>query len=358
MTDRTDAIDQPRQVREGETLDKGQLEAFLSDAIEGFRGPLEVRQFPSGFSNLTYALSTGDGREFVLRRPPFGANIKSGHDMEREWRILSALHPVFDRAPKPYAYTDDTSIIGAPFYVMERVRGIVLRGVTPRVPGLDETTMRSACEALLDTLVDVHAIDLEAAGLTDFGRPEGYIQRQVEGWTRRWENAKTDPIPELDDVARWLAENMPAETAATLIHNDFKYDNVVYDPDDLGRVIAILDWEMATVGDPLMDLGTSLAYWVEEDDNPILQTVAGPTGLPGNFTRTELVERYAARSGRDVGDIVFYYVYGLFKVAVIGQQIYFRFKSGHTNDERFAMLIYLVRAIGERATKTLNRGTV
>ena len=218
--------------------------------------------------------------------------------------------------------------------------------------------MRRACTSLVDTLVDVHAVDLEAAGLADFGRPQGYVQRQVEGWSRRWEASRTEPLPHLDAVATWLAANQPDDRRGSLIHNDFKYDNLVFDPEDLGRVIAILDWEMATVGDPLMDLGTSLAYWVEADDDPILQTVAGPTGLPGNLTRREVAARYAERSGRDVGDIVFYYAYGLFKIAIIGQQIYHRFKHGHTSDDRFAMLIHLVRAIGERAARTLDKGEI
>lgn len=351
-------IDEPREIRSGEELDVARLGAFLADRIEGFELPIEVTQFPSGWSNLTYCLKSADGREFVLRRPPFGAQVATGHDMEREWRVLSALNPVFDRAPKPFVYTEDDGVIGAPFYVMERVRGVVLRGQKPRGIELDEERMSSACHALVRTLVDLHAVDLDAAGLTDFGKPEGYVQRQIEGWTRRWEKAKTDPVPEMDALAKWLASNMPEDRPGALIHNDFKYDNVVYAPDDLGRVIAVLDWEMATVGDPLMDLGTSLAYWFEATDDPMLQAVAGPTGLPGNLTRREVADLYAELSGRDVGDVLFYYLYGVFKVAVIGQQIYYRYKAGHTKDERFAMLIHIVRAAARIGTAAAERGDI
>lgn len=360
----TEAIDAPRDVREGEELDVDRLTDFLAAEIDGFEGPISVKQFPSGFSNLTYFIESGDGREFVLRRPPFGANIKSGHDMSREWRVLSALHPVLSKAPKPYVYTEDESILGASFYVMERVRGIILRGAKPRGIELDEETMASACNALVDTLVELHDVDLDAAGLTDFGRPEGYVQRQVDGWTRRWEQAKTDDLDSFDHihniprVADWLADNMPPDNEGVLIHNDFKYDNVVYDPNDLSQIIAVLDWEMTTVGDPLMDLGGSLAYWVQDADNEVLQTVAGPTGLPGNLSRREVAERYAKLSGRSIENIVFYYLFGLFKLAVIGQQIYYRYKHGHTKDPRFGGLVFLVDAIGEQSAETLETGEI
>lgn len=352
----TDAIDSPSAVRRGEELDEAALTEHLVAAIDGFEAPIEVKQFPSGYSNLTYLLKSADSREFVLRRPPVGANIKSGHDMSREWRVLSALDGVFDKSPHPYLHLEDESVIGAPFYLMERVRGIILRGANPDVQTLDEQAMRSACEALVDTLVEIHGVDIDEVGLGEFGRPQGYVERQIEGWTRRWHRAKTDDIPALDRSAKWLADNMPDDLPGVLIHNDFKYDNVVYSPDDFARIEAVLDWEMATVGDPLMDLGTSLAYWVENEDDSIIQTVAGPTARPGNLTRNEVVTRYAHQSGRDVSDIAFYYVYGLFKVAIIGQQIYHRFKQGHTKDPRFGGLIHLVRAIGERADTTLETG--
>lgn len=353
----SEALDKPRTVRVGEELDVDQLAEYLGAHLDGFDGPIEVAQFPSGYSNLTYLLKAGD-RELVLRRPPFGANIKSGHDMSREWNVLSALSPVFDRVPRPLHNCADSDVIGAPFYVMERVRGVILRGSDPQVEGLDEATMHEACHALIDTLADIHSVDVAAAGLQDFGRPEGYVQRQIEGWTRRWERAKTDEVPSIDVAMQWLADHMPPDLDGVLIHNDFKYDNVVYPPGEFARVAAVLDWEMCTLGDPLMDLGTSLAYWIEPEDDAVLQTVAGPTAKPGNLRRREVAQRYAARTGTDVDDILFYYVYGLFKVAVIGQQIYARFKQGHSKDPRFGGLIFLVNAAGARAVTALESGEI
>lgn len=352
----SNAIDRPRDVRDGEELDLDVLTPYLAEHL-GFEAPIEVKQFPSGFSNLTYFLKSGD-REVVLRRPPFGANIKSGHDMSREWTVLSALAPVFDRAPKPLHHCTDADVIGAPFYVMERVEGVILRGANPNVPGLDAPQMATACEALIDTLADIHTLDVDAAGLGEFGRPDGYVQRQIEGWTRRWNKSKTDQLDGIDKAIAWLADHAPADLPGALIHNDFKYDNVVYAPGDFSRVAAILDWEMCTVGDPLMDLGTSLAYWIEPEDDPVLQNVAGPTARPGNLRRSEVAARYAERTGTDVSNILFYYVYGLFKVAVIGQQIYYRFKQGHTKDPRFAGLIFLVNAAGERAVSAIESGEI
>lgn len=357
MSEHSEFMDQPRSTREGEEVDLETLEPFLCDEIEGLEGPLEVKQFPSGHSNLTYFISSADGREFVLRRPPFGANVKSGHDMKREYDILSRLHPVWPKVPRPYLYTEDDEILGAPFYVMERVEGVILRG-SGKNPELDRETMSSVCDGLIQTMVEIHDIDLEEAGLADFGKPEGYVRRQIEGWTRRWNKAKTEEIETLENAAEWLAANMPEESGVSLIHNDFKYDNLVLNPDDLGQVTAVLDWEMATVGDPLMDLGSTLAYWVEPDDAQFLQTISGPTAEPGNLDRNGLARRYAELSGRDISDILFYYVYGLFKVAVIGQQIYYRYEKGYTQDERFGALIWAVKAIGDAAQKALDTGEI
>jgi aminoglycoside phosphotransferase (APT) family kinase protein len=353
-------IDQPEEVRPGEQLDVGALGAWLSEHLPEYAGPLEVRQFRSGHSNLTYMLGV-DGREIVLRRPPFGAEkIARGHDMSREYTILSHLEGVFEKIPEPIAYCDDDEIIGAPFYLMERVEGTILRGARPAAEGVDDPeTMRRLSQAFVDTLVEVHAIDLEEAGLDDFGKPKGYVARQISGWVGRYNKARTDDIPQMNRAGRWLADNMPAEVGASVIHNDFKYDNMVLDPARLWQVRAILDWEMATVGDPLMDLGTSLAYWVEPDDSDVVKALSfGPTTLEGNFTRQQLVDRYAQKSGRDVDDIVFYFVYGLYKVAVIGQQIYYRYKEGYTDDERFGMLIHAVKALADMADKAIDAGRI
>jgi aminoglycoside phosphotransferase (APT) family kinase protein len=212
--------------------------------------------------------------------------------------------------------------------------------------------MRGICLAAVDTLAELHAVDWRAAGLEGIGRPEGYVRRQVEGWTERWRKAMTDEVPEMDEVAAWLAAHLPAEGAPAVIHNDFKYDNLVLDPADLTRVQAVLDWEMATLGDPLMDLGSTLAYWAEAADPPELK-MFGVTHLPGNLDRRGVVERYARTTGRDVSGIAFYHVYGLFKVGVIAQQIYARFRAGKTKDPRFAGLLHVVRAAARKAAQVV-----
>lgn len=351
-------IDRPRTVRPGEELDTAALEAYLKEHIPDVAGPLVVEQFPSGYSNLTYWLRMGD-QELVLRRPPFGANIKTAHDMGREYRILSHLVEVYPKVPRPLAYCEAASVLGAPFYVMERVKGVILRATPPTGLVLSPDVMRRLSESFVDNLVELHAVDYEAARLGDLGRPEGYVGRQVKGWAERYKNARTDDIPEVERAAGWLAEHMPPEAGAALIHNDYKYDNLVLDPEDLSHILAVLDWEMATIGDPLMDLGTTLGYWIDPDDPDELQALQlGLTTLPGNLNRLQLVERYAEKSGRDVSHLLFYYVYALFKIAVIGQQIYARYQRGFTTDERFANLIAFVRVLGNTAVQAIERGRV
>nr|WP_255604128.1 phosphotransferase family protein [Oscillochloris sp. ZM17-4] len=317
---------------------------------------MTVAQFPRGYSNLTYLLQLGD-RDLVLRRPPFGANIKSAHDMGREHRILSALAGRYARAPRPLAYSDDPAILGAPFYVMERVRGIILRSSPPAGLDLTPALMGAMCGSLVQTLADLHRVDYVAAGLGDLGRPEGYVARQVAGWAKRYAAARTDDLPALERAAAWLQAHAPAESGVALIHNDFKYDNLVFDLADPTRVVAVLDWEMATIGDPLMDLGTTLGYWAEPGDPAALREF-GLTSRPGNLSRQQLVDAYAAASGREVGDVQFYYVFGLFKVAVIIQQIYARYRAGHTSDERFAGLSRLVLACADLAGRCLDSGRI
>ncbi len=355
MTD-SSPIDPSAPVRAGETLPVEVLETYLRAHLPGTRGPLVVEQFPRGFSNLTYLLRLGE-RELVLRRPPFGANIKSAHDMAREYQILRALVDVYPKAPRPLLYSDDPAVLGVPFYVMARVPGVILRNQPPPGVALNPGLMRALSTALVDTLVELHGVDHTAAGLGHLGRPEGYVTRQVSGWIGRYQNARTDDLPDMEAVAAWMVSQQPPSRGAALIHNDFKYDNLVLDPLDLTQVLAVLDWEMATIGDPLMDLGTTLAYWIQANDAPELQTL-GLTSYPGNLTRREVVARYAARSGRDVGDILFYYVFGLFKVGVIGQQIYYRYRQGFTRDPRFAPLIQLITACGRQAVQAIRQGDI
>ncbi len=347
--------DKSTSIRKGEELQLVSLEKYLLEHIEGAAGELVVEQFPSGFSNLTYLLKLGE-LELVLRRPPFGAKIKSAHDMGREYKILNALSKSYTKAPRPYLYCEDESVIGAPFYAMERVQGVILRPKMPKDMHPDATTMRGIADGLIDTFVELHKVDYKAVGLGDLGKPEGYVERQVVGWTKRYLKAKTDEVPMLEQAAEWLHANMPKESGVSLIHNDFKYDNVVLDLNDWTNVIAVLDWEMSTLGDPLMDLGTSLGYWVNQDDPAWLQILSlSPTTIPGNPSRSDVVQRYAEQSGRDVGNFVFYYVYGIFKIAVIVQQIYHRYKQGLTQDKRFANLGDAVKGLGMVAMQAIQK---
>ena len=343
-------------VRQGEELPNERLSAYLAAHLPGLDGPLTVEQFPAGFSNLTYLLRIND-RELVLRRPPIGAKIKTAHDMSREYRILSHLYPVYSKVPRPLLFCDDEAIIGAPFYVMERVNGVILRAQPPRGLDLSPQLMRGLSETFTENLAEIHAFDYNAAGLGDLGSPQGYVKRQVEGWTKRYHNARTDDVPSIEQLADWLVERLPPDSPhAALIHNDYKYDNIVLAPDDLTRVVAVLDWEMATIGDPLMDFGTSLGYWVEKSDPEEWQRYGfGLTSLPGSFTRAELLDHYIKRSGRSIEYPVFYFAYGLLKIAVIVQQIYFRYQKGLTRDPRFAHLGELVKACGNLAQRAIDR---
>lgn len=350
-------VDQSTTVRQGEELEIRQLQAYLSLHLPGITGPLVVEQFPRGFSNLTYLLRTGD-REMVLRRPPFGANIRSAHDMGREYKVLAGLVQVYPHVPRPLLYCADETVIGAPFYVMERVKGVILRAQSASALDLPPDLMQKLSTATIDNLAMIHAVDYRAAGLADLGKPQGYVQRQIDGWTRRYRNAQTAELPAIEQAITWLAAHLPAESATTLIHNDYKYDNFVLDPTDLTRIIAVLDWEMCTIGDPLLDLGTTLGYWIEPNDPHALASMFGLTTLPGNLDRGQLVDRYQATSGRTIGDPLFYYVYGLFKIAVIIQQIYFRYQQGYTHDERFANLSQVVIDYGQMAMLALEKGRI
>jgi aminoglycoside phosphotransferase (APT) family kinase protein len=345
-------MEDARTVRSGEELDAARLEAYLLAVVPGSRGPLQIRQFPSGFSNLTYALDLG-GREYVLRRPPFGAKIKGAHDMGREHRVLAALHPAYGKVPRPVHYCADETVLGAPFYVMERVRGVILRAETLRELQPDAATMRAIGLALVDALAGLHAFDFRAAGLADFGRPEGYVRRQVEGWTERYRRAATDDVPAMERVAAWLAANLPPESGAALIHNDFKYDNVILDPHDLTKIEAVLDWEMATLADPAMDVAASLAYVLEPHDPVELRELV--PWHPGMIGRQEFIERYQQASGRELENVAFYRAFGHFRLAGVVQQIYRRWKDGHARDPRFGSLLTVVKACAAQAEQAVER---
>jgi aminoglycoside phosphotransferase (APT) family kinase protein len=329
-------------------LELASLDAYLREHLPKAMRPesldprsqIEVRQFPGGHSNLTYLVRYAP-HEFVLRRPPFGPVAPTAHDMPREYRLLAAIHPVFDRAPRPYLLCEDASVIGAPFYLMQRRRGLVIRRDTPPEIGEDLGLRRRVSEAMIDTLADLHSVDIYSSGLVNIGKPIGFVTRQIRGWSERWQRSKTDELPQIDEVVKWLSSRIPPEPEAehappTLIHNDYKLDNVMLDPADPSRVVAVLDWEMCTVGDPLVDLGLLLCYWSEKGDPEARRESISPvTTEPGWLTRSEMVERYAEKTGRDVSLIAFYEIFALFKIAVVLQQIYFRYVRGQTHDERF-----------------------
>jgi aminoglycoside phosphotransferase (APT) family kinase protein len=347
----SDNIDKAVAAREGEVPDLYQLKKYLSSLLPGLDQELVIEQFPGGYSNLTFLLKTS-GKEYVLRKPPIGANIKSAHDMGREFNVLTALKPVYKPIPAPILFCNDANIIGSPFYLMERVKGIILRNRVPKGMELTPEIMKSVSESAVDNLAALHSIDLATTGLISLGKPEGYIQRQVDGWIKRYLAAETDTIEDMNKTAEWMQGNVPPDGPPAFIHNDYKYDNLVLDPGNINSIMAVLDWEMATVGDPLMDLGTSLGYWAEADDSDALKPF-NLTWLPGNLTREEVVQRYAATKKIAVPDMLFYYVFGSFKIGVIVQQIYARFKKGFTRDERFAGLIHVVKACAANAQKAI-----
>lgn len=312
-----------------------------------------ITRFTGGYSNLTYSLQT-DNKEYVLRRPPAGANIKSAHDMGREFKVLSLLKPHYAKVPAPIVYCETAELIGAPFYLMEKLDGTILRSASAPKMSIPAETFHSLSVILIDNLVELHALDINATGLSQLGKPEAYIQRQVDGWTKRYYAAETDTMEPINAVAKWIQENQPRQQAYTLLHNDYKYDNILLSL-DLSRVVGVLDWEMATVGDPLMDLGAMLAYWFEDGEGDIFKHY-NLSWLPGNFTRQQIIDHYAMRSGRDLSGILFYYVFGLFKNAVIAQQIYHRWKQGHSKDARFGALLPLIKLLGEKAAHTISTG--
>ena len=328
-----------KPVREGEELNEVSLKTFLQEQglIIDMNSELTVSQFSNGFSNLTYLLNIED-KDYVLRRPPFAAP-KRGHDMSREYKVIYHLNSVFDKTPKAFAFSKDTEIIGAPFYIMSKVSGEILTSKEAHKRQISPDEFKTISNTWLDTFVSFHSIDYRAAGLEDLGRPEGYVERQVRNWGKQYLTAATDDVPSAAKVMAWMQENQPKNYDHTIIHNDFKYDNVVFKDDSWNQITAILDWEMCTLGDPLMDLGTSLGYWTTAADPDFMkQGLQSPTVMKGNPSRTDVVQQYALKSGRNIDNLVFYYAYGLFKIAVIAQQIYYRFKHGHTKDPKFAHL--------------------
>lgn len=325
-------------VRKGEELDKETLTKFLKENLPFIPdGPLEIEQFGAGHSNLTYLLRIGNW-EAVLRRPPHGPVAPKAHDMHREYRILTSLHPYYPTAPKPYIFSDDESIIGSPFFIMERRNGVVVDTEFPEWVTYTPQLGRNLSILMVDKLVELHEVDYRKTELMTMAKPDGFMERQVAGWTKRYELSKTDEIRGVEELTNWLAKKIPTSPEPTIIHYDYKLNNAMFSP-DFNEMVGLFDWEMTTIGDPFADLGAALSYWVEEKDPDELKKAFGAesvTTKEGFFTREEFIERYAKKSGRDLSHIQFYLTFAYFKLAVICQQIYYRYKRGQTSDPRFA----------------------
>ncbi|GAA3919951.1 phosphotransferase family protein [Litoribacillus peritrichatus] len=346
--------DQPTAVRDGEELDVAKVDAYLKSSLDGLIGTPTVRQFPGGASNLTYLLSY-ENTDLILRRPPFGTIAKSAHDMLREAHIIDSLKPVYDYVPGIVSICEDRSVLGCDFYVMERLEGIIPRQDLPKGLKLSEADTRKLCLNVIDRLIALHQIDPQGTQLEQFGKGEGYVERQIKGWSDRYRKAMTDDASGFEEVMAWLSENQPQDIANCLIHNDYRFDNVVLNPDNPFDVIGVLDWEMATLGDPLMDLGNTLAYWVEAGDDPQMQFMRRqPTHLKGMLTRKEVVDYYLDKTGYQVTNFDFYEIYGLFRLAVIIQQIYYRYYHGQTKDKRFANFIHAANYLETRCMKLIS----
>lgn len=328
-------------VRKGEEFDQIAVEKWLRERVADLPSPMRVDQFPGGHANLTYRLCFGpdpQARELVLRRPPLGPVAPHSHDMGREYRVLSRLADHYPQAPEVYGFCDDLSLIGAIFVVMERRRGLIIRAEVP--PALDahpDGRMRASL-ALVDAMAAFHDVDYAAIGLADLGRPEGFVERQVHGWKGRWDRAKNVDIELFERMYDWLVEHLPSSPGASLVHNDLKFDNTMLDPADPDHVVALLDWDMTTLGDPLVDLGTLLGYWAEPGDPPERGATNAVTAQPGFATRAQLKARYAERRGIDVSGLDWYEAFAHWKTAVVLQQIYIRYVRGQTKDERFALM--------------------
>jgi len=346
-------LDEAGNIREGEELDIAVIDAYMRKTIPDLEGELSITQFPGGASNLTYQISYGENA-YILRRPPFGKIAKGAHDMLREANIMKALKPVYPYVPEIISICEDDSILGCQFYVMEKLTGVIPRQNMPKELQLSEAGTRDMCLSVVDKFIELHQVKVEGTDLEKLGKGIGYVERQIIGWSDRYNKSMTDDATDFAKVMDWLKTNMPKDVGQVLIHNDFRLDNVVLDVDDTSHVIGVLDWEMATIGDPLMDLGNSLAYWIEADDEPQFQMMRRqPTHLKGMLTRNEVIEYYLEKTGYQVESFVFYEVYGLFRLAVIMQQIYYRFFHGQTKDKRFSGFVHASRYLETRCLKMI-----
>lgn len=341
-------------VRQGEALDWAGLDRHLKTVLPHLEGEPEVSQFAGGNSNLTYRLKYAND-DLVLRRPPFGTKAKTAHSMSREYRVMNALKPVFPSVPNTLYYTDDEAIIGSEFYVMQKVDGVLIRTRLPAEWNLTSSDTRRFCTCFWEKLIELHQVDFRKAGLGDFGKPSGYVERQVLGWNDRYERAITPDVDNFSTVRDWLAANMPADNIRhSILHGDYRIDNVILDRNDPCNILAVLDWEMCALGDPLMDLGSSLAYWIEDDDPVELKhLLVQPSNAPGMLTRREILDLYQHRTGLSTSNFTFYQVYGYWRLAVIVQQIYFRYFHGQTQDQRFKSFGTAVQHLGSHCRQLI-----
>jgi len=358
-------LDNPTiQVRKGEELDPLQLDRVLKQIVPGLselKGTPVIKQYASGASNLTYLISY-DNRELVLRRPPSGAKAASAHSMIREYRVISALESLYPAVPKGIYYSDDESLLGSEFYLMEKVEGLLVKSSLPAAWNFTDSDRRRFGQTVFDKLIELHRVDYSAAGLADFGRPQGYAERQILGWNKRFTNAQTADISGFEDIQEWLVAHIPTtagDSSAALIHGDFRIDNVMIDPENPFKVIAVMDWEMAALGDPLMDLANSLAYWVQADDPPVLQVIKQqPSDAPGMMRREEILAYYAEQTGFDTSKWDFYKVYGYWRLMGILQQLYFRYVNQQTQDQRFASYGQAVASLGDYCRQLISKSSL
>jgi len=347
-------LDQAGAIREGETLDVERIDTYLKQHISDLKGQPEFTQFPGGASNLTYLVRYSN-RDLVLRRPPFGRIARSAHNMLREARVMAALKPAYSYVPDILLTCNDHQVMGCDFYVMSRIVGIIPRQNLPKGLNLNESQIRQLCVKAIENLVSLHQVDIHAAGLKGLAKGEGYVERQVNGWRDRYQQAMTEDATSFESVITWLQQHQPAQVATCLIHNDYRFDNLVLNPENPMEIIGVLDWEMATLGDPLMDLGNSLAYWVEADDDSTFQMMRRqPTHLKGMLTRKEVIALYLQKTGYPIDNFDFYEIYGLFRLAAIIQQIYYRYFHGQTKDKRFAGFVHAARYLEQRCLRVIN----
>jgi aminoglycoside phosphotransferase (APT) family kinase protein len=341
------------QIRKGEELDLERLTPWLADQILGLSGVPQVVQYSGGASNWTYCLTYPE-REVVLRRAPAGTKAKGAHDMGREYRLQAALKPVYNYVPEMLAYCEDDSIVGAEFYVMDKVQGLVPRKNLPKEVSLSRDQARLLCTNMLDSLIELHNVDYQNAGLEHLAKGAGYTQRQVQGWIKRYQNARTWNVPSGKGISDWLSMNMPSKETICITHNDFRLDNMVLDSKQPTQVVGVLDWELATLGDPLMDVANTLVYWIEESDDFIAQwSRKQPSDLPGMLSRDEIIDYYIAKTGVDIKDFTFYEVFASFRLSGIAQQIYYRYHHKQSSNPAFKNIWIMVNYLHHRCRKAI-----